>query len=271
MKNIYIFITLFILSALPLSASAEINYQYKDYRSLIGRQESSLKTPKTKQPLIGITSHHLPTASPLINNFYYQLKKSRPDIKTFVVIGPDHFEKCKQKFVTTDMPVNTMFGQLPVDQKLVKELVKAGIKKESGCFVGEHSIGVEANFIKKIFPKAEIVPILLSYSAKDKNFENVIKVLVKNKADIFVVESTDFTHYVDASKANINDQFSSKWIKTLNGTAFTLKQVDSPGTIRLILQLAKALKLKPEITDHKNSFDYGGSFSNTTSYFSVLF
>lgn len=264
-------IILLLLVSEPVAASAGISYEYREFRDLIGRQQTVKRPMKTKKPFIGITSHHLPTASPLLDNFYYQLKRVRPDIKTFVIIGPDHFERCRQKFVVADSAVGTMFGSLEIDRKLLAELLKAGPRIENSCFHGEHAIGVEANYIKKIFPKAKIVPMLLSYSAKNRNFSNTVRVLEKNKNDIFVVESTDFTHYVDARKAAVNDGISRKLIESLNGEAFTLKQVDSPGTIKLILQLAKAMKLKPEIIEHKNSFEYDGGFKNTTSYFSVMF
>jgi len=270
MKKTFFCLLLFFLFVAPAKASAEINYFYKDYKNLIGRQ--TFASPlKIKTPQIGIVPHHLPTASPMLDNFYLRLKQTRPDIKTFVVIGPDHFEKCRQKFVTTDESVNTMFGRLTVDQKIFVVLRSAGIKKEAGCFRGEHAIGVQANYIKKFFPRAQIVPVLLSYSAQKQNFEKPIQALMKNKVDIFVIQSTDFSHYINADKANVNDRLSSKWLKELNSGSFTLKQVDSPGTMKLILQLAKTLKLKPEIIDHKNSFDLGGSFTNTTSYFTVMF
>jgi len=271
MKKKIIIILLLFFVVQPESVNAQPDYIYKEYYSLVGRKIKKGKSINTVKPFIGITSHHLPTAAPLLDNFYGQLKKARPDIKTFLIIGPDHFEKCKQKFVTSNKKLNTMFGELKVDNKLYNELIGSGIKKEGQCFIGEHSIGVQANYIKKFFPKSEVVPILLSYSAKNKNFQNTIKVLKKRKADIFIVQSTDFAHYVNAKQARVVDETSRKMIGELNGDSFSLKQIDSPGSIKLMLQLAKELRLKPEIIEHKNSFDFNGAFNNTTSYFSIFF
>lgn len=266
-----LFLSLLAAIMPQFASAASVSYQYPAYRGLIGRQSAAARTLQTKQPLIGITSHHLPTASPLLDNFYSLLKKTRPEIKTFVVIGPDHFERCRRKFVTSDTTVKTMFGKLPIDNSLLTELTKNGPVIENGCFQGEHAIGVQANYIKKYFPEARILPILLSYAAKNRNFTKTVQVLKNHQKDIFVLASTDFTHYVDARMASANDVISRKLINSLDGGAFTLKQVDSPGTIRLILQLAKELKRTPEIIEHKNSFDYTGAFYNTTSYFSAVF
>lgn len=270
-RKIKLLILFFAAITPQLALAGSVNYQYPAYRELIGRHEAKGLTLRTERPLIGITSHHLPTASPLLDNFYSLLKETRPDIKTFVVVGPDHFEHCRHKFVVSDSLIETMFGELKIDQSLLKEIAQAGPVIENDCFHGEHAIGVEANYIKKYFPESQIMPILLSYSARNRNFNKTVAVLKKYRHDIFVVESTDFTHYVDARAANANDEISRKQINKLDGPAFTLKQVDSPGTIKLILQLAKELKLKPEIIEHKNSFDYTGAFENTTSYFSVMF
>lgn len=192
----------------PSLASASVVYEYKEYKSLIGRQKNAGYQLQTKQPFIGITSHHLPTASPLIDNFYYQLRKSRPGIKTFVVVGPDHFERCRQKFTIKDSPVMTMFGELQTDKKIAARLLETGAKQEEACFDGEHSVGVQANYIKRFFPEAKMVPILLSYAAKQRNFEALIKELASERNDIFVVASVDFSHYLEVQKAEAIDAVS---------------------------------------------------------------
>ncbi|NTW22616.1 AmmeMemoRadiSam system protein B [Candidatus Falkowbacteria bacterium] len=270
-KKIALLSLVFILAAEPSFAGASLSYEYREYKSLVGRQKNTGYSLRTKTPFIGVVSHHLPTASPLIDNFYYQLRKGRPNIKTFVVIGPDHSERCRQKFSVSDSNVSTMYGELQSDKRVFQALLSAGAKSEAGCFEGEHSIGIQANYIRKFFPTAKIVPILLSYSAKQRDFEILIETLKKNRADIFVLASVDFSHYLEARQADAVDAVSRKMINALDGSSFTLKQIDSPATIKIILGLAKKLQLKPEIIEHRNSFDYNGAYKNTTSYFSILF
>lgn len=264
-------VLLFILSANVLPVSADVDYDYQEYKTLIGKQGKGDSGADIKKPFIGITSHHLPTAAPLIDDFFRRLKKTRPQIKTFVIIGPDHFEKCRNKSVLTGETLNTSFGKITINKKLASELVKSGVREEKSCFNGEHAIGVEANYIKKFFPQAQAVPILLSFSAKSRNFNEISKVLIRNRNDIFILQSTDFAHYVDADQASSIDAMSRKMILDLKGDSFSLKQIDSPASIKLVLGLVKSLRLKPKIIGHKNSFYFDGNFANTTSYFSVFF
>lgn len=270
MKKFSVIIILAVLLSPAVVFAGAIRYDYPDFKTLIGRNDAAAGAVLSK-PIIGITSHHLPTASPLIDNFYASLAKARPAIKTFVIIGPDHFEKCRWKLVTDNFVINTMFGELAVDNGLYARLKQSGVRQERGCFTGEHSIGVQANYIKKFFPEAKVVPVLFSYSAKNRNFSRIIKILKKDKADIFVLASLDFAHYVDVKRAAASDELSLKKIRQLASDSFSLRQVDSPGTMKLILRLAKELNLKPRILEHKNSADFGGAYTNTTSYFSVFF
>ncbi|NTU98769.1 AmmeMemoRadiSam system protein B, partial [Candidatus Falkowbacteria bacterium] len=188
-----------------------------------------------------------------------------------VVIGPDHFERCRQKFSVTGASVMTMFGELKVDKNVMKQILDSGAGSEESCFHGEHAIGVQANYIKKFFPRAKIVPVLLSYSAGKRDFAATINELKNDRKDVFVLASVDFTHYMDVQKAESVDAITRRMINGNDGSLISLKQVDSPGTLKVILGLAKSLRLKSEIIEHRNSFYYDGIYKNTTSYFSVLF
>ncbi len=66
------------------------------------------------KPTAAITSHHLPTAENFIHSIYAGLKSQNPDIETFIIVGPDHFEQCgslitmtKKNFLTPSDPVLT--------------------------------------------------------------------------------------------------------------------------------------------------------------------
>lgn len=270
-KKCVILLLFLLLAARPVMASAPLVYDYKEYKSLIGRKKNPDYRLRVKSPSIGIVSHHLPTASPLIDNFYYQLRKNRPNIKTFVVLGPDHSERCRQKFAVSDADIMTMYGSIAADKKMIKRIEAAGAKMENHCFEGEHAIGVQASYIRKFFPQARIAPILLSFAARQSDFSGLVSELEKNRSDIFVVASVDFTHYMDVQQAEAIDAISLKMINGLEGGSFSLKQIDSPATIKAVLCLARRLGLQAEIVEHKNSFDYNGAYKNTTSYFSVFF
>ncbi|HAM88039.1 MAG: hypothetical protein US83_C0001G0016 [Candidatus Falkowbacteria bacterium GW2011_GWC2_38_22] len=269
MKKILIII---ILLSLVTSASASnLDYDYKQYKGLIESEMDKVQIQKSdKHPVAGVTSHHLPTAAPLIARFYAELKKRRPDIKRFVVIGPDHFEKCRKNFSQNKNKLQTAFGDVKADDNIVLALEKMGANTDDKCFYNEHAIGVQANFIKKYFPDATLNSVILSNSARSRNFMELQKYLAKNQ-DIFLVLSLDFSHYQTKKVADKIDTQTKKKMEKLDSRGLGLENVDSPGGLKLILDYAKQNKLKSEIFLHKNSAEYDGDRNYTTSYFDVFF
>ncbi|MEX0916874.1 MAG: hypothetical protein WDZ44_02115, partial [Candidatus Spechtbacterales bacterium] len=59
---------------------------------------------------VGITSHHLPTASGFIHDFYGRLHELDPDREVFFIVGPDHFERCVARVTVGGTPYATSSG-----------------------------------------------------------------------------------------------------------------------------------------------------------------
>lgn len=219
---------------------------------------------------MGITSHHLPTAIAFIAEFYKTLFKNKSNRDLFVIVGPDHFEKCGSRISITDLPYETAFGEASIDNGIIKELSNNGVAIDNKCFQGEHSIGVEAVFIKYLFPNAKIVPIILSSGAKNDDLIKAAEVLKKHR-NATVIESTDFSHYRTADIAARLDAESERMIKDLTVDNINLEHIDSPPSIKLIMMLANWHSLKPEIFGHANSYEFTGQSKNTTSYINAVF
>ncbi len=218
----------------------------------------------------GIVSHHLPVALPLIAEFYSNLKAARPDIKTFIIIGPDHYERCLYKTATADIDYNTPFGKLPIAKSGHKIFLDGTVKVDNNCFIGEHSIGAQAIFIKYLFPDARIMPIILSSAAGSQVRSGILESIEKIK-DVFVIGSLDFSHYQKLTRAEIFDSESEKWIMKNQPNRFNLSHIDSPPAIKLILNYAEDNNFMPIILKRINSFAYTGQTENTTGYMSVFF
>lgn len=247
------------------------NTGFKELKSEI---INSLKKPVLsaggKQAKIGIISHHLPTALPLISNFYNNLRGAVKGNELFIILGPDHKEKCKYKISVTKNSFLTPFGELKVDANLNEQLIRAGAGIDENCFRDEHSIGVQAVFIKYLFPEARIVPLLFSSSANNEDLEKIKLVLAKQQ-DAFIVGSVDFSHHFRYEEAETIDKESENIIKNLVENKFDLKQVDSPPIMNLVINLARAENLEPLILERKNSFNYNFQKENSTGYISALF
>lgn len=220
---------------------------------------------------LGITAHHLPTAHSFIESFYSTLQSSQGPRDIFVIVGPDHFERCNSNVAVTSKSYSTPFGVLSVNTEIVDALTERVAEFDDDCFEGEHSIGVQTIFIKQKFPDAEIVPILFSASTNGKELELISEVLSEYLDRITVVASVDFSHYKSYDQAQILDNQTERAIKNLDTYFLTLEHADSPPSVNLLVLLARQLNARPVILGRANSYIFTGRYNNTTGYINVVF
>lgn len=221
---------------------------------------------------IGITSHHLPTALSFIADFYKTLIVSQGPRETFIILGPDHLERCSTPISTTKEPYLTPFGELLIDEEIIDELLDSGVSIDDECFEGEHSIGVQTIFIKYLFPNTKIVPLIFSSKIEDNSLYKIVDVLFKYKDRITIISSVDLSHYQPYEKAAQLDQISQKMIEDLDWPFFTTEYVDSPASVKLAILLAKKTGSNDVIIiGRSNSYNFTGQPENTTGYINVIF
>lgn len=247
---------------------------FSEYAEALDRVFSEIKPPlfSQKTPVhIGLTSHHLPTAAPLIAKFYTALQQQPGPRKTFVIVGPDHGERCPQYITTTAVPYQTPYGLLPIDSQLSAAVQAAGAVITEDCFTGEHSTAVPALFIRRLFPEAAVVPILLSSATGDASLRRLAQALAAADS-ITVIGSVDFSHGWPADEARSRDAATDQNLLQQNLTGLTLEQVDSPPTLKLLYLLnQKYGNQPPVIFDRANTADFTGASDNTTGYRSFFF
>lgn len=224
-----------------------------------------------EQVVMGITSHHLPTAESVISEFYKNLQRSQGPRQIFVILGPDHYEQCRGNLSTTDLSYTTPFGELKIATHMQSELVGLGVNVERECFFQEHAIAVHASYLKYLYPNSTIVPILFSYSTRVEEIQNLENFLDEHISEIFILGSIDFNHYDSLAKANESDDLAKRAIINLEANSLTRKMMDSPSSVSLMLRLAKKHQFRPRIERQANSMEFTGQTENTTSYMNVVF
>ena len=97
---------------------------------------------------------------------------------------------------------------LLLDQDEIKVLAQAGaVSIENKYYSKEHGIFVHYPFIKKYFPEAKIMPLILKVGTPQVNLERLVAALVKlEPKKTLILASVDFTHYVGDEIALPNDQ-----------------------------------------------------------------
>ncbi|HRY83366.1 MAG TPA: AmmeMemoRadiSam system protein B, partial [Candidatus Cloacimonadota bacterium] len=93
-------------------------------------------------------------------------------------------------------------------------------KSLSGYHQKEHSLEIQLPFIRKLFPTAKILPIMIGQQ-KPEVAERLAKLiyglLLKNEKKIVVLVSTDLSHYHSAAKAKSLDKIVQDRLLQLDG------------------------------------------------------
>lgn len=186
----------------------------------------------------GILPHHL-FVKGKIANFFNGLQKQ--NIKTVVLIGPNHFEAGADNILLSKAQWQTPYGNLLPDEKLINALVKEGAWGiNDQVFAGEHSISGLVPFVKKSLPQAKIVPIILKYRTNQQEIKDLSLAIEKYSHDnTLVLASVDFSHYQSALVADFHDAKSRNVIENLAVDRTANLEIDSPASIAVVLSYAK--------------------------------
>lgn len=278
-----ILIALFVVAKIrsPLTASVssvlDNSFHYSGFFETKEMVQKSIERAENKKvsaywTQAGITSHHLPTAVTFIAEFYMVLKNSKGARDTFIILGPDHFERCSADISTSKRSWVTPFGELLANKEIIDKLVLAGAHINSPCLDGEHAIGIQTIFIKYLFPEAQIVPVTFSASTQNFQIERIADVLEEFKDKITIICSTDFSHTQSKPEADYTDSQSEQMLMALDSSGFFLEYIDSPPSVKLTIELVKRFyPTETIILGRANSSDFNHNQKSTTGYINALF
>lgn len=125
--------------------------------------------------------------------------KVKASPETFLIFGAVHSWGVDQASMFAEGEWLTPFGRIEIDAELAKAILHLGsdeIIDNALAHSREHSIEVQVPFIQYFFPDAKILPIMISPGAQAVEIGQTIgKMLVEQEKNIFVLGSTDLTHY----------------------------------------------------------------------------
>lgn len=223
-----------------------------------------------KKILGGIVSHHLPLAFPLIADFYKNLEEENPEV--IFVLGPDHFHRASSRIVSTKLPFHTPFGYLETDKNIVEKLQKENlIDIDNEVFKNEHSILSQTFFLKYLFPRAKIVPLIFQPDLDVNDAKNIAKFLEPFKEKAVFISSVDFSHYLSLNDAQRIDRETKEKLENSYFENLSIEECDSPVSIQVLFFLAKQDKYNFEVLQVKNSADFSQIKDSTTGYISAVF
>ncbi len=238
---------------------------YDDIFSDLPKLDSS---PEIKA---GIVAHHF-LARELIAQFYNQI--ANQNTTTIFLVSPDHFNNFFKSGVvaySSLQPWQTPFGNIESDKNYIDALIKDGSVQIGDSIIGlEHGIYVEVPFIKKFFPQARLVPLVIKNVFGYNEFLVLGKKIkgISNDRAIMIV-SSDFSHDVSGEQAVQQDKKSIEILKDLEISNLDGVNNDCRACLALLDGFLGHQNYFFSLIDNKNSFDFSGEDSyNVTSYVS---
>lgn len=249
--------------------NSQEKFYEKAYRS------SADTEPFERKIFAGILPHHL-VFPEYIAEYFERLKKTQ-DVSTFVVIGPNHFGFGAESVCVSKYGFATPYGNLEPDFEIVDSLIAGGgVGWDEKCFADEHSISSLTSFIKKSFPNAKIVAIVLKNQVSEKKLDELVSGLdgLLSVSD-FVLASIDFSHYMVQNVADFHDETTRTVIENFDFDGIDQLEIDSKPTLYTVLKYSEICGLtRANILRHTNNAEKmnGREFvAETTSHFYVSF
>jgi len=178
------------------------------------------------------------------------------NIHTVIIVSPNHFNAGKAHIQISDRIWETADGNVQPNKETLNalEAAHAAVKKPSS-FDKEHGIKLILGDIKRTFPHAQIVPIILTMDTTDTEVRRLHDVLADTCGECIMVASVDFSHYQGAALARLHDNLSIRALQQVDSvTLMTKAETDSPAALNLLTRWAKSRGTEKFILfDHTNS------------------
>lgn len=216
---------------------------------------------------------------------------SKVDFDTIVIIG--HETDLYPDIVAYICPADyfeTPLGKVPVDREMIEKMkaFNNGIRTNRYIHANDHSIEVQIPFLQVLGKNCMIIPIMFGNSTPE-NSRILADAIIASAGDkkVFVLASTDMSHYPSYGSANMVDSSTLGILKTMDVSRL-FKHLDeqvnrkttpnlvtamcSRGGVGTAIFFAKAHGAdRAQILHYANSGDVsGGDKQRVVGYSSVL-
>lgn len=252
------------------NTTAPSRSQLKGIAEALPPQGISIVPPPRIRPVSGTVSHHL-LAATVINRWFKALRGLR-DIRTFIIISPNHGRKGSQCISLSRDDWSTAGRRTGSNKALIRKFMDdLDAPEDKTAFENEHGIGALLPFISLYFPDTDIVPILIDEKfismRRAHALADSIADSMRKDAGIFLILSADFSHRCSRTATDENDRWSRRSLITLN--AEVKKISDSNAGLDILYRTCRDLgAARTHILCHTDSEKFvSAPLSDITSYF----
>jgi len=204
-------------------------------------------------------------SGPIAGTAYAALLPQARAITRVVLIGPAHRVPFKGIATTGADAWATPLGPVAVDWRSLREaLALPGVGVLDAAFEGEHSLEVHAPFIRRLFPDAAIVPLLVG----DAPAGLVSAVLGRlwGGPETRLVVSSDLSHFHDRDTARRLDADTAGSIELLRPDRIDGNGACGHRALAGVLDQARRHDLRATALDLRNSADTRGGADRVVGY-----
>jgi AmmeMemoRadiSam system protein B len=167
----------------------------------------------------------------------------------------------------------TPFGVVAADRPVVRALREQLIlaPEDPELFFGEHSIGVLVPFVRRYFPGARIVPIIVNNRLSPGRQRRLVAALRKlSGPDVHVLLSMDFCHDKPPLQAASLDAIAADAIRRKAFKEIKDLDIDCRVGLSLLLRLFPTARVQ-EIAHSDTAMVVRQQLKTVTSYFTFCF
>jgi len=159
-------------------------------------------------------------SGPTAGKVFKALKEySNPSL--VICFGAVHVHGVRRATILPEGEWRTPLGNIPIDEKTARaimDLLGDEVAVSSNPHEEEHSLEVIMPFLKKVFPDAGIVPIMVPPDRNAAVLGRKIGGIISKSSDAMVIGSSDMTHYgvrFGFTPAGVGPA-AVKWVKEVN-------------------------------------------------------
>jgi AmmeMemoRadiSam system protein B len=212
----------------------------------------------------GIVPHHIPLLSESDTK-----RKNARDVKTFVILAPDHVDAGRGNISVSKADFVMPFGALRPNLAMIEQLESSGfLVQDEAPFDREHSIDSQLLLISKLFPDAQIVPLIFRSSITNEEARAFGKVLASVvDEDTFIVSSVDFSHYLSERQARPIDYLSANVLGAIDSKSTDLVKADSEQALVALMSFLEMKGANHHVDLQVfNTRDFNSNNDYTTGY-----
>lgn len=238
--------------------------------------ESASATPVEGRVTGLIVPHHLLAADLIAAGF---ATIGERDFGRVIILCPDHYHRGRTFFSVPGRDFLTALGPVPLDRDGAERLKILSCASESNLFSHEHGVQALLPFVARYFPGVPVLPVAIGIRSGAGEWRELAAALAPlSGEEALVIQSTDFSHYLNREETEAHDSESEAVIMSCDPEqALSLRQpshIDSRGALYVQMTLQRKLGAEPVIAAYASSFDYDeqeAEKSGGTSYFVVVY